>query len=62
MADLKQHPAAWQRAASRLERHHPEFAIGYETAYRIADHHAARLPLGWESVPIMDGAEGEAQR
>lgn len=26
-----------------------------ETARRIADHHAARLPTGWESVPIITG-------
>ena len=24
-----------------------------EAAQRIADHHEARLPLGWEGVPIM---------
>ena len=28
-----------------------------EVAQRIADHHEARLPLGWEGVPIMQPEE-----
>ena len=49
-------PAAWQRTATRLERHCPDFPLAHEVAYRLADHHAAALPIGWESVPVMTTA------
>jgi hypothetical protein len=48
---------AWRVTADVLERRHPGFPLAGEVARRIADHHEARLPLGWESVPIMNGDE-----
>ena len=46
---------AWRVTADVLERNHPDFPIAGEVARRIADHHEARLPVGYESVPVMDG-------
>ena len=43
---------AWRTVGDILTRRHPDFPLASETAKRIADHHAARLPLGWETVPI----------
>ena len=43
---------AWRTVGQVLARRHPDFTLAGETAKRIADHHDARLPLGWESVPI----------
>ena len=53
-------PAAWQRVAAHLERNCPDFPLAYEVAYRLADHHAAALPIGWESAPLMLGKPGHA--
>ena len=44
---------AWRTVGDILTRRHPDFTIAGETAKRIADHHAARLPLGYESVPVQ---------
>ena len=44
---------AWSTVAIVLARRHPDFPIASETAKRIADHHEARLPLGYESVPVQ---------
>jgi hypothetical protein len=52
-------PAAWQRAAAHLERTCPDFPLAHEVAYRLACHHAARLPLGFETTPIMGVGEPE---
>lgn len=49
----------WQRTAKQLARRHPGFPLAGEVAQRIADHHAAQLPLGWESVPVMDEGDDE---
>ena len=43
---------AWATVAIVLARRHPDFPLAGETAKRIADHHEARLPLGWETTPI----------
>ena len=44
---------AWRTVGEILTRRHPEFPLAGETAKRIADHHEARLPLGYESVPVQ---------
>ena len=44
---------AWSVTADVLERRHPDFPLASEVARRIADHHEARLPLGYESVPVQ---------
>jgi len=46
---------AWATVAGVLERRHPDFPLASETAHRLAGHHAARLPAGYESVPIITG-------
>jgi hypothetical protein len=46
---------AWHACADVLERRHPDFPLAGEVARRIADHHEARMPLGYESVPIITG-------
>ena len=45
---------AWRTVAIVLQRRHPDFPMASETARRIADHHEARLPAGYESIPIID--------
>ena len=49
---------AWRTVGRVLSRREPEFPPAGEVAQRIADHHEARLPVGWESVPIIQ-PEGE---
>ena len=44
---------AWSTVAIVLARRHPGFPLAGQTAKRIADHHKARLPLGYESVPVQ---------
>ena len=44
---------AWRTVAIVLQRRHPDFPLASETARRIADHHEARLPAGYESAPII---------
>ena len=44
---------AWRTVGRVLSRREPEFPLAGEVAQRIADHHEARLPVGWESVPII---------
>ena len=48
---------AWRTVGRVLSRREPGFPIAGEVAQRIADHHEARLPLGWEGVPIMQPEE-----
>ena len=44
---------AWRTVGEILTRRHPDFPLAVEVAKRIADHHEARLPLGYESVPVQ---------
>ena len=44
---------AWRTVGRVLSRREPDFTIAGEVARRIADHHEARLPLGYESVPVQ---------
>lgn len=48
---------AWRTTSRVLARRHPAFPLAGEVARRIADHHEARLPAGWESVPIVQPEE-----
>ena len=45
---------AWRTVGRVLSRREPYFPIAGEVAQRIADHHEARLPAGYESIPIID--------
>lgn len=44
---------AWATVGRVLSRREPDFPIAGEVAQRLADHYEARLPIGWESVPIV---------
>ena len=52
---------AWRTVGRVLSRREPDFPIAGEVAQRIADHHEARLPLGWEGVPIIAPTPNEPQ-
>jgi hypothetical protein len=52
---------AWRTVGRVLQRREPEFPLAGEVAQRIADHHEARLPLGWESVGIVAPPADEPQ-
>jgi len=44
----------WVRVSKWCERREPDFPIAAEVAARIADHHAAQLPMGYEAIPIIN--------
>ena len=44
---------AWRTVALVLQRRHPDFPLASETAQRIADHHEARMPVGYEQHPVI---------
>ena len=51
--------AEWRYVGDKLALDWPDFPIASEVAHRIADAKEARLPMGWESVPLIDGDDLE---